>query len=218
MSRRFKLDASSVKNIYCAGRNYLAHAKELGNLPAKDEPFFFMKPTSTLVFAPNPIQIPQGAVVHHEVELAVIIKNRIARPLLTERDALDQILGYCTVIDVTARNWQDEAKAKRLPWTKAKGCDTFLPCSDDVVIPEDLSAPVDLELLVNGTVRQSTSTSEMIHSVPQLLMYLSRFHTLLPGDMVLTGTPSGVGPMLPEDQVEIRAFGISTKFDLVSKL
>lgn len=215
-----KLESGLVGNIYCAGRNYLAHAAELGNAPAKDQPFFFLKPTSCLVFAPDAIVIPRGAELHHEVELAVVIKNRIDRPLLSEAEALGQILGYCTVIDVTARNWQDEAKAKRLPWTLAKGCRTFLPCSSEMVCFDDhddkVGAAVDLELKVNGVTKQRASTASMIHSVPQLLMYLSRFHTLLPHDMVLTGTPSGVGPMLSGDVVEISAFGLSTRFTVES--
>ena len=200
------------RTILCVGRNYVDHAKELGNAVNLGEPFFFLKPASSIVQLPDPIRLPEGADVHYEVELALILKKRAHR-LKTEEEAKAVVGGYFVAIDLTARNWQNEAKGKGLPWTKAKGCDTFLACGD--IVPA--SAVVDpnnvtLRLSVNKNVKQQDSTSLMIHNVWKLLIHASAYLTLDENDVLLTGTPKGVGPLKVGDEVTIGGVGKESTF------
>lgn len=196
--------ARNAGKILCIGRNYAAHIKELGNC-ASSEPFFFLKPSSS-VLAPGsgPLLIPKGTTAHHEVELAFTL-NRNLKNLpshFSHQDALESIGSYALVIDMTARNVQEMAKKKGLPWSIAKGFDTFLPLSnsiDSLQIPDPYA--VDLKLSVNGKLRQSDRTNLMIFPIHEILRYMSAIMTLEKGDMVLTGTPKGVGPVIPGDHV-----------------
>lgn len=194
-----------ARKILCIGRNYAAHIKELNNAtPLK--PFFFLKPQSS-VLKPNagPFLVPRGTVVHHEVELAVVL-NKDLRNLpssFSANDALDAIQGYSLAIDMTARNVQDEAKKKGLPWTIGKGFDTFLPVSDFIAkskIPDPYN--VALTLKVNGVVKQHDPTNLMLFSIRDILVHMSSIMTLQKGDVILTGTPKGVGPVQAGDVVE----------------
>lgn len=195
--------ASKVRKIMCIGRNYADHVKELGN-KAPSQPFFFLKPPSSILL-PNqgPILRPRGVKLHYELELALIVGKRLQNldpASFGTKEAIDAIDGYALALDLTARNVQDEAKKKGLPWSIAKGFDTFLPLSG--FIPKSsVPDPHDafLKLTINGETRQADSTNLMIFKIPQILSTISSIMTLEPGDVVLTGTPKGVGSIEPGD-------------------
>ncbi|CAK9318503.1 unnamed protein product [Citrullus colocynthis] len=180
--------------IIAVGRNYAAHAKELGNAVPK-EPVLFMKPTSSYLQNGGTIEIPHPLKsLDHEVELAVVISQR-ARDV-PEASAMDYVGGYALALDMTAREIQASAKSAGLPWTVAKGQDTFTPISS--VLPKaSIPDPDDLELWlkVDDEFRQKGSTKDMIFKIPYLISHISSLMTLLEGDVILTGTPSGVGPV-----------------------
>ncbi|QPH00928.1 hypothetical protein C2857_005041 [Epichloe festucae Fl1] len=187
--------------VVCIGRNYADHIAELQNMKPK-QPFFFLKPPSSIVLpGEGPCLRPGGVKMHFEVELALIM-GKTVRDLEADdaMGALEAIRAYAVAIDMTARNVQDEAKRKGLPWDIAKGFDTFLPMSE--VIPKKAIAdPHDVELFldVNGESRQRGSTGLMIYRIPRIVSDISKVMTLHPGDIVLTGTPAGVGPVAPGD-------------------
>lgn len=190
-----------VGNIFCIGRNYVAHAHELGNNPP-NHPLVFLKPNSSIIFDGDSIHIPeQSDNLHHEVELVAAIgeggKN------IPKEKALEHIAGYAVGIDVTARDIQQRAKDHGKPWSIAKGFDTFAPLSS--FIPADeISNPqnIDLELSINGKIRQSANTGLMVFPVAELISYLSSVFTLQPGDLVFTGTPKGVSAIQPGDDIK----------------
>ena len=193
--------------IICLGRNYAEHAKELGH-EAPKEPVIFLKPPSALIGPNQTIILPRKSrEVHHEVELAVIVGKR-GKDIPRER-AMDYVLGYTIFMDITARDLQSEAKKKGLPWTVAKGFDTFAPIGPRIVPKEELD-PSDLEigLRVNGEVRQLSRTSKMIFKIPEIIEYISSIMTLEKGDIIATGTPEGVGPLRHGDIVEAWIEGI----------
>lgn len=195
--------ADKVRKIVCIGRNYADHIKELGNARPK-QPMFFLKP-STALLLPNqgPILRPRGVELHYELELALVVAQRIHnKASLTPEEAASAISGYVLALDLTARNVQQEAKEKGLPWSVAKGFDTFCPVSE-FVPREKLPDPHagHLKLLINGEVRQDDDTDKMIFRVPEILAAISQVMTLEPGDLILTGTPKGVGAISPGDQL-----------------
>lgn len=180
--------------IVAVGRNYAAHAKELGNAVPK-EPFFFLKPTSSYVQNGGTIEIPHPLKsLDYEVELAVVIGKK-ARDV-KQVHAMDFVQGYALALDMTAREIQSSAKAAGLPWTVAKGSDTFTPISS--YIPKSMVPDQDnleLWLKVDGEIRQKGSTKDMIFKIPFLISHISSIMTLFEGDVILTGTPPGVGPV-----------------------
>ncbi len=181
----------AVGKILCVGQNYVEHIEELGSNPA-GHPLFFTKPVSSLVAPPDPIVLPAWTEdVHHEVELALLIGQRCKHLQAGDCDAV--IAGYALALDLTARDVQSVAKSKGHPWAVAKGFDTACPVSE--VLPltsiEDLQ-DVRLRLWVDGELRHDGSTSLMIYDIRRLLCDASRFMTLEPGDLLLTGTPRGV--------------------------
>ncbi|RHZ81359.1 hypothetical protein Glove_121g79 [Diversispora epigaea] len=185
------------KKIIGIGRNYIEHAKELGNEVPK-EPFFFLKPTSSYLQGGGNIEIPKNSIVHHEVELGVIIGNP-GRDIKHE-DAFNHIAGYALGIDLTARNLQEEVKKRGLPWSAAKGFDTFTPVGE--FIPKEKindSTNVNLWLKVNDNIKQKGNTKDMLFNIPTLIEYVSSIMKLENGDLILTGTPSGVGPIVAGD-------------------
>jgi len=196
--------------VVAVGRNYAAHARELGNAPP-EAAFFFLKAPSTLVGPGAPIVIPfdvEGE-VHHEAELAVVI-GRSARRVPEER-ALEFVSGYCCANDVTARGEQKALQAKGLPWYGGKNADSFLalgPAMPAAKVPDP--GRLRVMCLVNGAVRQDGSTAEMIRGVAALVAAASRRITLEPGDVILTGTPPGVGPIRPGETVEVRIDGVGS--------
>ncbi|KAG7662148.1 uncharacterized protein J8A68_004276 [[Candida] subhashii] len=195
----------TARKILCIGRNYAAHIKELNNI-APQQPFFFLKPSSSIL-KPNegPFLVPKGVVVHHEVELAFTL-NRDLKNLpesFGPEEALECIEGYALSIDMTARNVQDEAKKKGLPWSIGKGFDTFLPMSN-FIPKEKIPDPYNVELVlkINGEVKQQDMTNLMIFPIHKILSHMSSIMTLQKGDLILTGTPKGVGPIVAGDKIE----------------
>ncbi|KAL9043125.1 MAG: hypothetical protein Q9214_003593 [Letrouitia sp. 1 TL-2023] len=186
---------ANARKVVCIGRNYADHIKELNSARPK-RPFFFLKPPSSILPpASGPVLRPRGVNLHHEVELALVIGEELRD--LDARDeerAMDAIDGYVLSIDMTARNVQDDAKDKGLPWSIAKGFDTFLPISN-YISKSRIRDPhnVELWLSVNDRIRQNASTQLMLFSIPRQLADISQSMTLEKGDLVLTGTPSGVG-------------------------
>ncbi|KAI8097354.1 uncharacterized protein BX664DRAFT_292855 [Halteromyces radiatus] len=187
------------RNIIAIGRNFSEHAKELGNA-VPTSPFYFLKPTSSYLANGGIVEIPKGCEVHHEIELAVVI-GKTGRDIKKE-DAMNHIAGYALAIDMTARNVQNEAKKKGLPWSTAKGFDTFTPISD-FIPKERISDPsnVNLWLKVNDVYRQNGNTKDMIFNVPSLVEYVSSIMKLETGDVMLTGTPKGVGQIVNGDVI-----------------
>ena len=190
---------SALGKIVCVGRNYAAHAKELNN-PVEGTPLLFLKPATAAVAMAGEIGIPKGlGSVHHELELAVLI----GKPLTATNaeEARSAIAGIGLAYDLTLRDVQDELKRKGHPWERAKAFDGACPLSE-FVSPAgiDLQA-LRLELRRNGEVQQSGSTADMLFPVLDLIASASEVFTLLPGDVVLTGTPAGVGPLMVGDQL-----------------
>ncbi|MDD2736559.1 MAG: fumarylacetoacetate hydrolase family protein [Desulfuromonadaceae bacterium] len=184
----------TIGKIVCLARNYAEHARELGN-ETPPAPVLFMKPASSLIGDGDTVRIPAySQECHYEVELAVLIGSQACN--VTADKALEHVAGYGVSIDMTLRDVQNQLKAKGLPWEIAKGFDTACPLSDfvpagAVVDPHD----VTLKLAVNGEVRQNGTTADMIHRIPQVIAHVSAIFTLEPGDVILTGTPAGVGPV-----------------------
>ncbi len=198
--------------IVAVGRNYKDHAAELGN-PLPEEPLLFLKPSTAVIGPHDAILYPEmSSRVDYEGELAVVMKRRTYR-LENEAEAIDRILGYTCLNDVTARDLQEKDKQ----FTRAKSFDTFAavgPC-----IATDLDpAGLEIKTFLNGKLRQSSNTRHLIFSVPFLVCFISRIMTLLPGDIITTGTPAGVGPMQPGDRVDIQIEGIGTLSNSVHKI
>ena len=192
-----------ASKVICMGKNYAAHAEEMGGV-APEDPVIFLKP-NTAIIGPNvAIQLPADAnPVHHEGELAIVI-GRPCKDVPASR-AAENILGYTIANDVSARDQQK----KDGQWMRAKGHDTFCPVGpwiDTTVDPSDL----ELRTEVNGQVRQLSRTSLMIHDIGAIVEWASAVMTLLPGDLILTGTPEGVGPIEDGDTVSITIEGIGT--------
>jgi 2-keto-4-pentenoate hydratase/2-oxohepta-3-ene-1,7-dioic acid hydratase in catechol pathway len=187
--------------IVCIGRNYAAHAKELGNDVPK-EPLLFLKAPSAVVGPGDAIVLPkESAKIEHEAELGVIIGHRVKRA--TRENALEAVYGYTVVCDVTARDLQKSDGQ----WSRAKGFDTFCPVGPWIETELD---PKDLEVScsVDGAIRQKGRTSQMMFDVPALIAYISAAMTLEPGDLIVTGTPEGVGPLAAGNRVVIAVEGI----------
>lgn len=203
--------------IICLGRNYAEHARELGHEIPK-EPVIFLKPPSALIGPDQTIILPRRSNrVDHEVELAVIIGKRGKN--IPREKAMDYVLGYTILMDITARDLQAEAKKKGLPWTVAKGFDTFAPIGPRVVDKREINVDdLEIGLKVNGEVRQLSRTSKMIFKIDEIIEYVSGIMTLEPGDIIATGTPEGVGPLRHGDVVEAWIEGIGkVEFDVLAE-
>ncbi|HJQ53865.1 MAG TPA: fumarylacetoacetate hydrolase family protein [Gemmatimonadaceae bacterium] len=188
--------------IVCVGRNYREHAKELGNEVPK-EPLIFLKPPSSVVWDGEKIVLPAASTrVEHEGEIGVVVGKILTHA--SEDDAARGIRGVVAVNDVTARDLQKSDGQ----WTRAKGFDTFCPLGEESSELPDLDN-LTVVTKVNGVERQRGKSSEMVFSIPSLLAYISRIMTLEPGDLVATGTPAGVGPLVSGDVVEVEIEGIS---------
>jgi fumarylpyruvate hydrolase len=199
-----------LRRVFCVGRNYAAHAREMGADPDREPPFFFTKPADAVVPASGTVPFPPSTNdLHHEVELVVALKAGGAN--IEPAQALDLVWGYAVGVDLTRRDLQDVAKKASRPWDLAKGFDASGPCSALQPLactghPEQ--ARVWLE--VNGEVKQDGNVNEMIWPVADVIAYLSRFVTLAPGDLIFTGTPSGVGALQPGDRVRGGVDGVAT--------
>jgi len=189
--------------VVCVGKNYAAHAAEMGSA-APTEPLLFLKPNTSVIGPGEPIFYPeQSNEVHFEGELAVVI-GRICRDI-SPTDAPKVIFGYTIANDVTARDLQ----AADGQWTRAKGFDSFCPLGPWIETDLDTEA-VSVRTELNGELKQDGNTRDLIHRIPDLIAHISSIMTLLPGDVVLTGTPEGVGPMEVGDDVSVTIEGIGT--------
>ncbi len=191
-----------VRRVFCVGRNYAEHAREMGSDPDREPPFFFMKPADALLLndadMPYP---PQSKQLHHEMELVVAIG--IGGKDIAEADALNHVWGYAAGLDMTRRDLQNAAKKEGKPWDMGKGFDHSAPIG--VMVPASkVEHPATglIELKVNGKVRQTSDLSKMIWNVQETIAYLSRLVTLAPGDLIYTGTPENVAAVERGDLLE----------------
>jgi len=197
-----------VRRIWCVGRNYADHAREMGADPQRDPPFFFSKPADALMPAGSDVPYPPGTRdLHHEVELVVAIGGA-GRDLAPET-ALSVVYGYAVGNDLTRRDLQAAAKAKGHPWEMAKAFDRSAPITA-LRQASALGHPTAgaVTLTVNGTLRQKGDLRDMTWSVPEIIAHLSRLVELAPGDLIFTGTPAGVGPVVPGDVMVAEIEGV----------
>ena len=204
------LPPCTPSKVVALGLNYYSHAEEV-KMPIPTKPLLFLKPSTSVIGPEDNIVYPDSSQrVDYEAELGVVIKSRARRVPLGK--ALDYVLGYTCFNDVTARDLQKQDGQ----WTRAKGFDTFSaigPCIETELDPGN----VTLEAYLNGELKQQVNTSDLVFSVPELVSFISHIMTLLPGDVIATGTPSGIGPMHPGDVVEIKIEGIGTLRNYVVK-
>lgn len=194
-----------LSKIVCIGRNYREHAKELGNeVPA--EPLIFLKPPSAVISAGAKIVRPRlSQNVHFEGEMGIVI-GKVCHKLAPDANVRDFILGYTCVNDVTARDLQK----KDGQWSRAKGFDTFCPIGPAITTDLDPWSGVRVQTRVNSEIKQDGTTADLIFSVEVVIRYIAEAMTLLPGDIIATGTPSGVGPLVAGDTVEVTVEGVGT--------
>ncbi|HEY83371.1 MAG TPA: fumarylacetoacetate hydrolase family protein [Dehalococcoidia bacterium] len=188
--------------IVAIGLNYHSHAKEVGQ-PVPKEPMMFFKPSTSVIGPEDKIVNPGCQRLDYEAELGVVIGKRASK--VAKAEALNYVLGYTCFNDVTARDWQ----AQDSQWSRAKGSDTFAPIGPCIETELD-AGNVLVEAYLNGERKQQANTSDLIFSVPELVSYISQVITLLPGDVIATGTPAGIGPMKSGDVIEIKVAGIGT--------
>jgi 2-keto-4-pentenoate hydratase/2-oxohepta-3-ene-1,7-dioic acid hydratase in catechol pathway len=196
------LPPATPSKIVAIGRNYRDHAAERGK-PVPKEPLLFLKPPSALIGPGEAIRLPSWAGrVDHEAELGIVI-SRVARELASPAEARSHVLGAVCVNDVTARELQE----KDVQFTRAKGFDTFCPLGPCIATGLDLTR-LRVECRVNGSLRQQGSSADLIFPVDELVWFVSRVMTLLPGDIISTGTPAGIGPLQAGDEVEVEVEGV----------
>jgi len=190
-----------IGKLVCLARTYKRHAEEMCSNVTKD-PLLFLKPASSVIFNGESIIMPaMSKCLHHEVELGIVLGKKCKN--VSQKEALNYVLGYLIALDITARDIQTEAKKNGWPWSIAKGFDTFAPISE-VVLKEYLPNPnnIDIFLKINGEIRQSSNTSHMVYSVERIIEFISHIMTLEPGDLIMTGTPEGVGEITKGDILE----------------
>lgn len=196
-----------VHRIYCVGRNYGDHVREMGNDPKKP-PIFFSKPADAVVPSGAAIPYPPGTDnFHHELELVIALGEGGAA--IPADAALGHVYGYALGVDLTRRDLQSAAKNAGAPWDTAKGFDLSAPCGAISAVSSGVH-PLDVTiwLKVNGELRQETSTSQMIYGIAETIAELSKLYALAPGDLIYTGTPAGVGPLVPGNRVECGGDGL----------
>ena len=197
-----------VRRVFCVGRNYAAHAREMGNDPNREPPFFFTKPADALVTngadAPYPTATSN---LHHEMELVVAI-GRGGKDIAV-KDALAHVYGYAAGLDLTRRDMQDEAKSLRRPWDMSKGFDASAPTGEIAPVSE-IGHPASgrIALNVNGASRQAGDLADQIWPVPDIIATLSKLVELAPGDLIFTGTPEGVAAVVRGDLLEGEIAGV----------
>ncbi|OYV25067.1 MAG: fumarylacetoacetate hydrolase [Acidocella sp. 20-63-7] len=202
--------AFPVRRVFCVGRNYAAHAREMGGDPNREPPFFFTKPADALVTRGGDTPYPPATEnLHHEMELVVAIGTGGAA--IDAEEALSHVYGYAAGLDLTRRDLQDEAKAARRPWDMSKGFDASAPIGE--IAPADRIGHPDkgrIALAVNGAVRQQGDLADQIWPVSDIIAALSRLVTLAPGDLIFTGTPDGVARIVPGDILEGEIAGVGS--------
>ena len=208
------LDAMSsnpfpVRRIFCVGRNYPDHAREMGADPERDEPFFFMKPASAILQNNSVLPYPPGTHnLQPEVELVVAL-HKGGRNIPVDKVDYDYVFGYAVGLDMTRRDLQRAAREKGQPWDMAKAFDHSAPCT--AITPEFYSGTISrgkIKLKVNGEIRQSGDVGDMILKIPQMVNTLSNLVELFPGDLIFTGTPAGVAPVVSGDVIEATIAGL----------
>lgn len=198
-----------VRRVFCIGRNYAAHAREMGKDPDREAPFFFTKWAETVVASGSAIAYPpETANFHYEAELVIAIGT--GGRAIAEADALDHVWGYATGLDMTRRDLQFEARDKGRPWDTGKNVEQSSPLGllhpvGAVGHPEAGS----IRLTVNGEVKQDADIAELIWSVPEVIAYVSRFYRLEQGDLIYTGTPAGVGAVVEGDTIVVAIAGLT---------
>jgi len=203
-----------IRRVFCVGRNYAAHAREMGSDPNREPPFFFMKPADAVVAAEGALPPPPATEdLHHEIELVVALRSGGAD--IPADEALAKVWGYGVGLDLTRRDLQAAAKEHGRPWDMAKGFDASAPCSPLRPVSSfgHPSEDACIRMTVNGEVRQEGALDEMIWPVADIISHLSRLVTLAPGDLIFTGTPAGVGALKPGDRVHGEVAGVD-EFDL----
>jgi fumarylpyruvate hydrolase len=196
-----------VRRILCVGRNYAAHRREMGG-DDRDPPFFFAKPADAVAPPGTAVPYPSAtADLHHEIELVAAL-GRAGQDVSVEA-ALDLVVGYAVGVDLTRRDLQNAAKAKGQPWEAGKGFDVSAPISAIRRWQGDPPSGA-IRLSVNGSVRQEGSLADMIWSIPEIIAQASRLWRLAPGDLIFTGTPEGVGPLVRGDRVEGEVEGVAS--------
>jgi len=197
-----------VRRVFCVGRNYASHAREMGSDPNREPPFFFTKPADAVVPASGAVPYPpQTDDLHHEIELVVALGGGGAN--VAVENALDLVWGYGVGLDLTRRDLQAAAKDTGRPWDMAKGFDASAPCTPIRPVSE-VGHPSEgrVWLEVNGALRQEGNLNELIWPIADVIAYLSRFVTLAPGDLIYSGTPSGVAALKPGDRVRAGVDGV----------
>ena len=190
-----------VRRIFCVGRNYAAHAREMGHDPDREPPFFFAKPANAVVANWTTVPYPdETSDMHPEIEMVVALASGGYR--IPENEALDRIYGYCVGLDLTRRDMQSGYKDMGRPWDMAKGFDRSAPMSE-IQRVKDVGHVSEgaVTLTVNGEMRQSGDVNQLIWNVPETISYLSSLITLCPGDLIMTGTPSGVSAVVSGDHL-----------------
>lgn len=190
-----------IGKLVCLARTYKRHAEEM-HTDVTDDPLLFLKPASSVIFNGESIIIPSmSQCLHHEVELGIVIGKKCKN--VSQQDVLDYVLGYLIALDITARDIQTDAKKNGWPWSIAKGFDTFAPIGE-IILKENLPDPnnVDIFLKVNGEIKQKSNTSHMVYSIERIIEFISHIMTLEPGDLIMTGTPEGVGKITKGDILE----------------
>lgn len=191
-----------VRRIFCVGRNYADHVVEMGGDPDREEPFFFTKPADAIWQGDGEVLFPpRTSDLHHEAELVVAIGKEGSA--IKQELALEKVFGYAVGVDLTRRDLQAEAKKRGRPWDMAKGFDHSAPASA-IMRAEMAGHPQGgrIYLSVNGTIKQDGDLAQQVWKVPEIIAHLSEFVRLMPGDLIMTGTPAGVGPLHPGDRVE----------------
>jgi fumarylpyruvate hydrolase len=202
-ARRF-----AVNRIYCVGRNYADHAREMGHDPDREPPFFFMKPASAIVTDGENMQYPSlSNDVHHEIEMVVAIGKGGAN--ITSDKALEHVYGYGVGLDMTRRDLQLVARDKGRPWDLGKDIEQGSVCSEIVPMPGVVIENGAIALEVNGATKQSSNVDKLIWNIREIIADLSNYYHLQPGDLIYTGTPEGVGAVLPGDRITGRVEGVA---------
>jgi fumarylpyruvate hydrolase len=197
-----------VRRIYCIGRNYAAHVIEMGGDPDREEPFFFQKNAQNADTSGEFPYPPESSDVHHEMEMVVALKSGGAN--ISVEDAMSHVFGYAVGLDMTRRDLQAAAKETRRPWEPGKAFERSAPVGELVLASEVGSMDSGrITLRVNGEVRQDGDLGQMIWKVPEMIAYLSRFYDIAAGDLIMSGTPSGVGPVSKGDVLEGSIDGLS---------
>ena len=194
--------AYAVSRIFCVGRNYAAHAREMGSDPDREPPFYFTKPANALIQSGANLPYPPGTKnYHYEMELVIALGKPVYKVAVDK--ALDAVWGYTGGLDMTRRDLQIQARDIGRPWDFGKAFENSAVIGE-LVPAKDIGHPAKglIQLTVNGTVKQKGDLSDLIWSVPEVVSHLSQYYHLVPGDIIYTGTPEGVGPVVPGDKLE----------------